>query len=1125
MLKKLSSIFTAFILIISAIPFTASAKVTNEDIVRYSVLVLDSSGSMSGQPLTAMKDAATLFCESVMEDHGKNYVAVVSYSSYANCICDFTTDLDTLENSIKSIYASGDTNVQGALYLADTKLAEVKDASAIKNIVLLSDGVPCAGTAEYDGRYNSSDFYYYYNANSAYSEAKRSWSAGNYVYTLGFFHSLSGSSLEFGQRFLNDLQNAGYYDVTDPETLKFTFGQIAGAITKVTGEFSYPGTDDVTEASADYSSDFYYDDSYFLDSAYTYNPHLSTMSLCLELSVWPSTYVGNNYADSKTSINAQNLFNDIGFVDFETNPKYSQTPESNSIGVGVAHKKLTIGNEDITIIAVAVRGGGYKKEWEGNFNVGASGEHTGFALAKDQVLDFIRTYINSHDDITGKIKFWVTGYSRGAATANLTAAALDNGISYSGCSYSAGDVYAYTFETPAGAMSPGCRNSLYNNIFNIINPNDVVPKVAPQAWQFGRYGKDMILPSNVGRRLSGYQVDLNTENKPYSTLEANMLDMYDALGNKSRDGYVVDDFSEKTIDIEINPTRFLPGGEPLIDIQIVDTGTPQGTFLQTFMDKFADIYVGSRTNYAYGYQDYITYIVGTVFGATGSQKAAFGASFKNKFSGDNLKPTLLALLEPYKHLFKSAQEKEMELYDNFADLLADCCDDAGIDYGSRSQLREAAESVLDLVMATGLNELGTVINMAINLDSVGNAHHPELCLAWLQSFDSYYTDSSARSEFSTGLYRVIRINCPVDVTVYDANNNPVAFVSSKNTSDIVNDVVCGIDESGEKVVYLPVDEDFKVDISAYDEGDVHVTVDEYSQLRLGAVKTVAFNKKAVKSGDVLTGVLPAYTADDIENYENGSSVKYTLTDTEGNDVEINTELTGQDAAEAYYKVSLSSDYENRGFLKGAGAYKFGSFAEISASAYDGCTFDGWYDADNKLVSSDPVYRFEVTEDAALTAHFSAATHTVTAVASATDGAKGGKVEGIDDKYSVGTIFTAKAVADEGYQFVKWEVDGIVVENAESAETKFFVADADAKITAVFEPIPVETSSEATTSETTTSTTSTTSETTTSTTVSSSENNASAPRTGVDGPIASEVILFSAMLLLGAAFVTKKKNIL
>ena len=26
--------------------------------------------------------------------------------------------------------------------------------------------------------------------------------------------------------------------------------------------------------------------------------------------------------------------------------------------------------------------------------------------------------------------------------------ALDNGISYSGCSYSAGDVYAYTFETP-----------------------------------------------------------------------------------------------------------------------------------------------------------------------------------------------------------------------------------------------------------------------------------------------------------------------------------------------------------------------------------------------------------------------------------------------------------------------------------------------------------------------------------------------------------------------------------------------------------------------------------------------------------------------------------------------------
>lgn len=1119
MLKKLSSLFTALIILISAIPFTVSAKVTNEDIVRYSVLVLDRSGSMSGQPLKAMKEAASLFCESIMDDSGKNYVAVISYSSSASCVCDFTTDINSLNNAINNISAYGNTNVQGALKLADTKLEQINNAAAIKNIVLLSDGLPCAGAVQYDGRYTNEDFSYYYNANSAYSEAVSSWNAGNYIYTLGFFHSLTGTSLEFGQRFMKDLQNAGYYNVEDTEELKFTFGQIAGAITKVTGEFSYPGTDDVTGKISDYSSQYYYDDSYFMGSAYNYNPHLSTMSLCLELSVWPSSYVGSDYTDSKTSINAQTLFNDIGFVDFETNAKYSQTPESNSIGVGVAHKKLTLGSEEMTIIGVAVRGGGYKKEWEGNFNLDASGEHAGFALAKDQVLEFVKDYINRHKDISGNIKFWVTGYSRGAATANLTAAALDDGINYSGCTYSAKDVYAYTFETPAGAVRPGCHDDVYDNIFNIINPNDVVPMVAPEAWQFGRYGKDMIIPSNVGKRLGAYEDDIDTSGKSYEYLESMMLDMYDALENKSRDGYTVDDFHEKQVDIKLHPTKILPGGASPIEVNIVDTdeSLAQGVFLQDFMDKFASVYVGSRANYAYNYQEHITYVVGTVFGATEEQKNLFAAAIKDRFTGDNLKPTLLDVLKPAINVFKSADDREMEIYDNLADVLADCCDEAGIDYGSRSKLEEAAEYILDLVMATGLNEIGTVISMANNIDSVGNAHHPELCLAWLQSFDSYYTDSSAQSQFSTGLYRVIRINCPVDVTVYDADNEPVAFVSSKNTSDIVNDVICGIDSEGEKVVYLPVDEEFTVDMSAYDKGDVYVTIDEYSQLLLGATKTVAFKKISVNSGDVLTGILPAYTDQDIENYENGSSVEYTIIDQNGNNAAVNKKLTGEEAAEAYYKVSLSSDYENRGFLEGAGAYKYGSFAEISAEAYDGCTFEGWYDSSDKLVSSDAVYRFQVTEDVEYTAHFSAVTHTVTATASSSDGKAGGSVEGFADEYSVGTIFTGKAIPDDGYQFVRWDVDGIVVEDALAAETRFFVADSDAKVTAVFEPIKTTTTTIAATSGTPAATT---------TTVNNIDRSSS-PKTGDEGPVVSEIMLISAMLLLGIAFRTKnkKKNIL
>ena len=35
-------------------------------------------------------------------------------------------------------------------------------------------------------------------------------------------------------------------------------------------------------------------------------------------------------------------------------------------------------------MAVAVRGGGYESEWAGNFTLGKSGQHYGFAQAKNK---------------------------------------------------------------------------------------------------------------------------------------------------------------------------------------------------------------------------------------------------------------------------------------------------------------------------------------------------------------------------------------------------------------------------------------------------------------------------------------------------------------------------------------------------------------------------------------------------------------------------------------------------------------------------------------------------------------------------------------------------------------------
>lgn len=62
----------------------------------------------------------------------------------------------------------------------------------------------------------------------------------------------------------------------------------------------------------------------------------------------------------------------------------------------------------------------------------------------------LKKYINSQN-ITGDIKIWITGYSRAAATANLTAAAIDDrklftgtdAVNNSAVRLSTADVYAY----------------------------------------------------------------------------------------------------------------------------------------------------------------------------------------------------------------------------------------------------------------------------------------------------------------------------------------------------------------------------------------------------------------------------------------------------------------------------------------------------------------------------------------------------------------------------------------------------------------------------------------------------------------------------------------------------------
>lgn len=227
--KRFLSLLFAIALFVSCLQIAPNTKAKGATTTRYTVLVIDESGSMYGTPMEKQKQAAKRFCKEILKANGTNYVALVGIDSSARIIEDFSNNLSVLDDAIDGLYDRGGTNINDALNIADGLLSNIGSNNTIKNIVLCTDGLPESGSTSYDGPYDWDDFYYYEYANYVYQTAQSLKKKYN-IYTLGFFHNLDDYGLSFARKFMNDLQNAGYYEVTDPDKLQFTFGEISSDI-------------------------------------------------------------------------------------------------------------------------------------------------------------------------------------------------------------------------------------------------------------------------------------------------------------------------------------------------------------------------------------------------------------------------------------------------------------------------------------------------------------------------------------------------------------------------------------------------------------------------------------------------------------------------------------------------------------------------------------------------------------------------------------------------------------------------------------------------------------------------------------------------------------------------------
>ena len=252
-----------------------------------------------------------------------------------------------------------------------------------------------------------------------------------------------------------------------------------------------------------------WDDGWFEEDPAAYRHDLALAAMGLS---------GAAYVRTDRGISARAALEDLGFGHLKSY-HYQLTLESGgqtAYTFGV--KTLRDGKgKSFRLIAVVVRGTGEYMEWAGNLNVGTGLVHAGFDEAGNELMANLKRYLaeNGGED---PVKFLITGHSRGGAVANLTAARLvKKGLAEKE------NVYAYTFAAPA--VSADAAEEGYENIFNMINEADLVPRVPLQDWGYRRYGVDVPLPAADGEE-DGYGALFEKMDRQYTALTGQPYAVY-----------------------------------------------------------------------------------------------------------------------------------------------------------------------------------------------------------------------------------------------------------------------------------------------------------------------------------------------------------------------------------------------------------------------------------------------------------------------------------------------------------------------------------------------------------------------------------------------------------------------
>ena len=480
----------------------------------------------------------------------------------------------------------------------------------------------------------------------------------------------------------------------------------------ITGEYKYsPAIGFLADEDSVYN--FTYSDEYFTHSGYEYNHELAKMTMDMVMAAG-ITLEGDWSVANKNFID---LMGKCGFENIDANYYTTHEPTGDSIGVSMGEKKIVDDGKEYTLLAVGIRGHGYGNEWASDFTLGYSGDHQGFAESRDLTLDYMKEYIAKYD-ITGPIKIWITGYSRSAITANMVGGKLDQGFDLGkGVSFDRNDLYCYTFEAPQGTADTACRDSVYYNIHNIVNPNDLVPVVSLSRWGHSRFGVDYYLPCRQydgnyyyslkpqADAIIGTMATLNIAGIPLDLIDAFHYISLDPATALKKANVTQIEFFDEAIDAIVN--SLAPTREDYVN------------YFEEDLREFSMTVMGSRPDHL------------------GDALAIFGQKFIE--------------IENLEELISSMTVTDMTAEGNIVDVVVDLLMESLVEAGAAGyngdQVRAMLNNIVPKLLVMLKEYPDTTITLVGNILNILCAHCPEIGRAWLDVTPAAFFEAQSPEDF------------------------------------------------------------------------------------------------------------------------------------------------------------------------------------------------------------------------------------------------------------------------------------------------------------------------------------------------------------------------------------------